>query len=71
MTDLNRGQADLPANAHYLQNDWAPRRVCGSSMHVATATKQTARPGVHIAAGVPFEMKNLMTTDSAQTARNL
>ncbi|CCH52113.1 competence/damage-inducible protein CinA [Fibrisoma limi BUZ 3] len=52
MTDLNRGQADLPANAVYIQNDWgtAPGMWFehGGRVYVSLP-------------GVPFEMKNLMT----------
>ncbi len=52
MTDLNRGQADLPANAVYIQNDWgtAPGMWFEHDGRVYVSLP-----------GVPFEMKNLMT----------
>lgn len=52
MTDLNRGQADLPANAVYIQNDWgtAPGMWFEHEGRVYVSLP-----------GVPFEMKNLMT----------
>ncbi|MGF7217669.1 nicotinamide-nucleotide amidase [Spirosoma lacussanchae] len=52
MTDLNRGQADLPANAVYLQNDWgtAPGMWFEHEGRVYVSLP-----------GVPFEMKHLMT----------
>ena len=51
MTDLNRGQADLPANATYIQNDWgtAPGMWFEHEGRVYVSLP-----------GVPFEMKNLM-----------
>jgi len=51
MTDLNRGQADLPANAVYLQNDWgtAPGMWFEHEGRVYVSLP-----------GVPFEMKHLM-----------
>lgn len=52
MTDLNRGQADLPENAQYVQNDW------GTAPGMWFDHNET----VYISLpGVPFEMKNLMT----------
>ncbi len=52
MTDLNRGQADLPANAVYMQNDWGT----APGMWFAHEDK------VYVSLpGVPFEMKHLMT----------
>ena len=52
MTDLNRGQADLPANAVYMQNDWgtAPGMWFSHEGRVYVSLP-----------GVPFEMKHLMT----------
>lgn len=52
MTDLNRAQADLPANAIYIQNDWgtAPGMWFEHEQHVYVSLP-----------GVPFEMKHLMT----------
>lgn len=52
MTDLNRGQADLPANAVYMQNDWgtAPGMWFDHQGKVYVSLP-----------GVPFEMKHLMT----------
>ncbi|MFD2569317.1 competence/damage-inducible protein A [Spirosoma soli] len=52
MTDLNRGQADLPANAIYMQNDWgtAPGMWFEHQERVYVSLP-----------GVPFEMKHLMT----------
>lgn len=52
MTDLNRGQADLPANAIYMQNDWG----------TAPGMWFEHEGRVYISLpGVPFEMKHLMT----------
>jgi len=52
MTDLNRGQADLPATAVYMQNDWgtAPGMWFEHEGRVYVSLP-----------GVPFEMKSLMT----------
>jgi nicotinamide-nucleotide amidase len=52
MTDLNRGQADLPANATYIQNDWgtAPGMWFEHEGRVYVSLP-----------GVPFEMKHLMS----------
>lgn len=52
MTDLNRGQADLPANAVYMQNDWgtAPGMWFEYEGRVYVSLP-----------GVPFEMKHLMS----------
>ena len=52
MTDLNRQQADLPANAVYIQNDWgtAPGMWFEHEGKVYVSLP-----------GVPFEMKSLMT----------
>jgi nicotinamide-nucleotide amidase len=52
MTDLNRAQADLPANAVYIQNDWgtAPGMWFEHDGRVYVSLP-----------GVPFEMKHLMT----------
>lgn len=52
MTDLNRAQADLPANAVYIQNDWgtAPGMWFEHDERVYVSLP-----------GVPFEMKHLMT----------
>ncbi|QIP17945.1 competence/damage-inducible protein A [Spirosoma aureum] len=52
MTDLNRGQADLPANATYIQNDWgtAPGMWFEHDGRVYVSLP-----------GVPFEMKHLMS----------
>lgn len=57
MTDLNRGQADLPANAVYLQNDW------GTAPGMWFEFQRSGEPSrVYISLpGVPFEMKHLMT----------
>lgn len=52
MTDLNRAQADLPANAVYIQNDWG----------TAPGMWFEHEGRVYISLpGVPFEMKSLMT----------
>lgn len=62
MTDLNRGQADLPANAIYMQNDWGT--APGMWFEQARSdSDEVDRPGhVYVSLpGVPFEMKNLMT----------
>lgn len=52
MTELNKGQADLPANARYMQNDWgtAPGMWFEYEGRVYVSLP-----------GVPFEMKHLMT----------
>lgn len=52
MTDLNRGQADLPANAVYIQNDWgtAPGMWFDYEGRVYVSLP-----------GVPFEMVHLMS----------
>ena len=57
MTELNRGQADLPANAVYMQNDW------GTAPGMWFADERSGKPGkVYVSLpGVPFEMKHLMT----------
>ena len=57
MTDLNRGQADLPANAVYMQNDW------GTAPGMWFDDERSGKPGkVYVSLpGVPFEMKHLMT----------
>jgi nicotinamide-nucleotide amidase len=62
MTDLNRGQADLPANAHYMQNDWGTAPGMWFE-HARSDGDEADGPGrVYISLpGVPFEMKNLMT----------
>ncbi|MEZ0611340.1 competence/damage-inducible protein A [Fibrella sp. WM1] len=52
MTDLNRGQADLPENAEYVQNDWG---TAPGMWFDQNDTVYISLPGV------PFEMKNLMT----------
>lgn len=52
MTDLNRGQADLPANAEYIQNDWG---TAPGMWFDQNDTVYISLPGV------PFEMKSLMT----------
>ncbi len=52
ITDLNRGQADLPANAVYMQNDWGTAP--------GMWFEQNGRIYVSLP-GVPFEMKHLMT----------
>ncbi|AQG79784.1 competence/damage-inducible protein A [Spirosoma montaniterrae] len=52
MTDLNRGQADLPANAVYIQNDW------GTAPGMWFEHNQCVYVSLP---GVPFEMKQLMT----------
>ncbi len=56
MTELNSQQADLPANAVYLQNDW------GTAPGMWFEHAEGDEPGrVYISLpGVPFEMKNLM-----------
>ncbi len=57
MTDLNRAQADLPANAVYMQNDWGT--APGMWFEYAKAGEPKR---VYISLpGVPFEMKHLMT----------
>lgn len=52
MTDLNRAQADLPANALYIQNDWgtAPGMWFEHDKRIYVSLP-----------GVPFEMKHLMS----------
>lgn len=57
MTDINRGQADLPANAKYMQNDWgtAPGMWFSHDAGDGRAVVYVSLPGV------PFEMKSLMT----------
>jgi nicotinamide-nucleotide amidase len=52
MTDLNRGQADLPENAEYIQNDWG---TAPGMWFDEAETVYISLPGV------PFEMKSLMT----------
>lgn len=52
MTELNRGQADLPANAVYMQNDWG---TAPGMWFVHEGKVYVSLPGV------PFEMKHLMT----------
>ena len=52
MTDLNRGQADLPENAEYVQNDWG---TAPGMWFDENDTVYISLPGV------PFEMKSLMT----------
>ena len=52
MTEINRAQADLPANAVYIQNDWG----------TAPGMWFEHEGRVYISLpGVPFEMKHLMT----------
>lgn len=62
MTDLNRGQADLPANADYMQNDWgtAPGMWFEHARSDRYAGAESSRVYVSLP-GVPFEMKHLMT----------
>ena len=57
MTDINRGQADLPANAEYMQNDWgtAPGMWFDYDNGDGREVVYVSLPGV------PFEMKSLMT----------
>ncbi len=57
MTDLNRGQADLPANAIYIQNDWGTAPGMWFEKKRADGTSQV----LVSLPGVPFEMKHLMT----------
>lgn len=52
MTDINRGQADLPENAEYIQNDWG---TAPGMWFDEAETVYISLPGV------PFEMKSLMT----------
>ena len=52
ITEINRGQADLPANAVYLQNDW------GTAPGMWFEHENTVYVSLP---GVPFEMKHLMT----------
>ena len=52
MIDLNRGQADLPANAVYMQNDWG---TAPGMWFAHLGRVYVSLPGV------PFEMKHLMT----------
>ncbi len=52
ITEINRGQADLPANAVYLQNDW------GTAPGMWFEQENTVYVSLP---GVPFEMKHLMT----------
>jgi nicotinamide-nucleotide amidase len=57
MTDINRAQADLPANADYVQNDWgtAPGMWFNYDNGDGRNVVYVSLPGV------PFEMKSLMT----------
>ena len=57
MTDINRGQADLPANAdlHPERLGYGPRHVVRISAGAEPARVYVSLPGV------PFEMKHLMT----------
>jgi nicotinamide-nucleotide amidase len=57
MTDLNRQQADLPANALYLQNDWGT----APGMWFEYLRADGLRVILVSLPGVPFEMKSLMT----------
>ena len=57
MTDLNRQQADLPANAVYLQNDWGT----APGMWFEYGRADGSRVFLVSLPGVPFEMKSLMT----------
>ncbi|WP_027302728.1 competence/damage-inducible protein A [Rudanella lutea] len=58
MTDLNRTQADLPANAEYIQNDWGT----APGMWFEHRANEGDRSVVYVSLpGVPFEMKSLMT----------
>jgi len=52
ITEINRAQADLPANAVYLQNDW------GTAPGMWFEHQETVYVSLP---GVPFEMKHLMT----------
>ncbi len=52
ITEINRGQADLPANAVYLQNDWG---TAPGMWFEQDNTVYVSLPGV------PFEMKHLMS----------
>ncbi len=52
MTAINRGQADLPENAEYIQNDWG---TAPGMWFDEAGTVYISLPGV------PFEMKSLMT----------
>lgn len=62
MTDLNRGQADLPANAVYMQNDWGTAPGMWFSHEGRDDRYAGAGPKVYVSLpGVPFEMKHLMT----------
>ncbi|KAB7727924.1 competence/damage-inducible protein A [Rudanella paleaurantiibacter] len=57
MTDLNRTQADLPANAEYIQNDWGT----APGMWFEHQVGNNGRSVVYVSLpGVPFEMKSLM-----------
>jgi nicotinamide-nucleotide amidase len=57
MTDLNRGQADLPANAVYMQNDWGTAPGMWFEHDRGDGRKR-----VYVSLpGVPFEMKHLMS----------
>ena len=57
MTDLNRAQADLPANAVYMQNDWGT----APGMWFEYAKSDESKRVYVSLPGVPFEMKHLMT----------
>jgi nicotinamide-nucleotide amidase len=57
MTDLNRAQADLPANAVYMQNDWGT----APGMWFEFAKSDESKRVYVSLPGVPFEMKHLMT----------
>ena len=52
ITEINRGQADLPANAVYLKNDW------GTAPGMWFEQENTVYVSLP---GVPFEMKHLMS----------
>ena len=52
ITEINRGQADLPTNAVYLKNDW------GTAPGMWFEHENTVYVSLP---GVPFEMKHLMT----------
>ena len=62
MTDLNRGQADLPANAQYMQNDWGTAPGMWFEQDRNDGPQGDGRKRVYVSLpGVPFEMKHLMT----------
>lgn len=62
ITDINRTQADLPANAVYIQNDWGTAPGMWFEHDGGDNPHGYGRKVVYVSLpGVPFEMKALMT----------